>query len=230
MWQGSLENFGHIENIEPGADMAKRWREYSSEYDIHPHLVCDGRRIYQSGPVTKNGQTEYKDGKQVFSDWELMERIPPLGRRHTAASSRYACQAEMVELCAYPANLNADLPSKSGWGTIHLDPQGQNGPAGSVRLELILEASSKEHGQRREFWLDPNRGYVLLREEMSCLNPDSTRKQWIDNSYEFDGFCQSPRGVWYPTIIRWHTDLGVQTRYYHLDFDVELPDELFTPK
>ena len=70
----------------------------------------------------------------------------------------------------------------------------------------------------KRWWLDPNRGYVAVRKEVPSLQYD----------WEYDDFRQSPHGVWYPTVVRWKTEHGVQTKHYYLDFGVKLPDELFT--
>ena len=60
--------------------------------------------------------------------------------------------------------------------------------------------------------------------------------------YEYDGYRQSPRGIWYPTVSRQKNALqskdrskpgGVEFKdlvtYFYLDFNAELPDQVFSP-
>ncbi len=208
------EQTDYVDRVEPGSDMLKWWRERLKLFCIMPYLVCDGRQIDRCG-------IEMEDGKPASSGWKLVEKV--WGRDHSGNSSLCRAPLYLVELRAYPTNLSA----KSGtWlhCTIRLDPRGENGPAGSVRVELLISDVRKPLGHKQQFRLDPERNFVLVREETTDLDPASTDKFGI---HELDDFRQSPRGVWYPTVIRRKTETGVQTSCYYLDFDVELPDELF---
>jgi hypothetical protein len=60
------------------------------------------------------------------------------------------------------------------------------------------------------------------------------------DTYEYGDFQQSPRGIWYPTVVRrknasWNENKQGQTvfrdvvNHYWLDFGADLPDSLFTP-
>jgi hypothetical protein len=208
------ERTDYVARVEPGTDMLKWWRERLKLFCTMPYLVCDGRQIDRCG-------IEMEDGKPASSGWKLVEKV--WDKDHTGVSSLCDSRSYMVELRAYPPSLSA----KSGtWPhcTIQLEPHGENGPAGSVRVEILISDARKPLGHKQQFWLDPQRNFVLVRQETTDLDPASAANFGI---HELDDFRQSPRGVWYPTVIRWKTETGVQTRCYYLDFNVELPDELF---
>ena len=134
--------------------------------------------------------------------------------------------------------------------TAHLDPKGENGPAGSLRVEL----SRTKHGgparpteayHKEEYWLQPKYGYAVVRQVFSdcpAVDEDPRRKE-KRIIYEYDGFRRTPRGVWYPTVLRWKNasssankakpggiEFHDQVTYFYLDFTAELPDELFSTK
>jgi hypothetical protein len=53
---------------------------------------------------------------------------------------------------------------------------------------------------------------------------------------EFDEYKRTPRGIWYPTLMRRKSQkrdgtlvLDVQVTHFAIDFSIELPDRLFTP-
>jgi hypothetical protein len=73
---------------------------------------------------------------------------------------------------------------------------------------------------------------VLVKEEATDLpqaGDDPSKASGRSHGiHEFEGFCQSPRGVWYPTVVHWSPTGTTQTNYYHLDFNVEVSDDLFT--
>ena len=195
------EQTGYVKRVDPKTDMARWWRERLDKYRTEPYLVCDGRRIYRY-------QRETEDGEPPSSGWKLIDTVRP-GKDHTGNSS--FCSPELVELDAYPSNLSTEHAASSHC-RIQLDSLPGNGPEGSVQVTMVAG------GRTQRWWLDPNRGYVAVKKQVPSLQYD----------WEYDDFRQSPRGVWYPTVIRWKTERGVQTRHYYLDFNVKLPDALFT--
>jgi hypothetical protein len=240
LWKGPLENIEHIQHMESEADLAKCWREYSEEFEVSSYLVCDGLHIYRTGPEIKDGQPVLKDGKQVFSDWKVVE-VVQTGKQHTGVSIFCDSRLYMIELFGYAEGLSSRLKS---WPQpqVQIDPTGKNGPAGSLRVELLFAGAPANTYGKEEYWLDPQRGYVAEKRVLSdCTVVDQDSMQNKDPPiYEYDGYCQSPRGVWYPTVIRWKDAIQSQEKgqeeahfsdhvtYFHLDFDVDLSDELFT--
>ncbi|HTU24952.1 MAG TPA: hypothetical protein VMF30_06120 [Pirellulales bacterium] len=219
------------------AQLAAWWRKYLAENQTTPSMVCDGKKVYY------NKGKEQADGSWVGlpTKWKVIHYVRS-GGRHSAASG--------------PGNYNGALIEQSAYGelmagphaTISFDPSGTGGPAGSVLVEVNHFAPGETvpddsgFGTER-YWLDPARGYVLLRREISnCPRIDRDPQQWPkQHVYEYDGFRQSPRGIWYPTVARWknrhrwkdkegNTHFEDSTEVYFLDFSAELPDELFTAR
>ena len=130
--------------------------------------------------------------------------------------------------------------------TTHLDPKGENGPAGSVRVEVQIAhrdtPDDRSVFHKEEFWLQPKYGYAVVKHVYSdcpAVDEDPRRKE-KELVYEYDDFRQTPRGLWYPTVSRCKNAIqsenknkpgGIefhdQVTYFYVDFTAELPDELF---
>ena len=84
------------------------------------------------------------------------------------------------------------------------------------------------------FWLDPMRGYAVVREDN--LHAEPTVKPPTDDGFQslMDQWEQTPSGVWYPTRVGHGliTELkernGTWYRFF-LDFPADVPDDLFKP-
>lgn len=219
-WKGPPSEIIHIEPIGPAFDLGSWWQQRKGEFVTYPHSVCNGSSIYRY-------ETEGAKGKPTPAAWKRKKRVAP--REAHAAVQFGEVRDSLIELRAYPMNLSTELGS---WPSVsaHLDHNGENGPAGSVRIELLHQDGRGR--QRQEFWLDPTRGYVLLKEEATDLpraGDDPSKASGRSHGiHEFEGLRQSPRGVWYPTVVRWSPAGSPQTYYYHLDFNVEVSDDLFT--
>ena len=215
-WNGC--DLEHIEPIGPAFELGSWWQQRKGEFTTFPYFVCDGSCVYQY-------DIERALSKQTPAGWKRKKRVAQ-SEAHTVAEF-WESRNLLIELRAYPSNLSTELGSRSEV-TAHLDPSGRNGPEGSVRIELL-----SEHGrgrQKHEFWLNPTQGYVLVKEETTDL-PIAGETEAPGRSfgvYEFESLRQSPCGVWYPTVVHWTPEGRRQTNYYHLDFNVELPDDLFT--
>lgn len=240
-WLGSSENRQHIQNIGSESDMAACWLEYAREFDVTPHLLCDGRQIYQRFPQMEDNKPLIRDGKQVYSDWSFAGNVAS-GIVHNLSLPMGEMNS-FIEDIAYPTQLCRELTSVAQY-SICVDPKGENGPSDTVRVEVVFyERADHSFVQKRQYWLAPQRGYVVVRLEYFNNFPmdDDPLLKTPHGVYEYDGFRQSPRGVWYPTVIRWKNVIGSenerkpagvepsdQTTYFHLDFHAKLPDELFT--
>ena len=75
-----------------------------------------------------------------------------------------------------------------------------------------------------QIWVDPARSYVSLKYESQT----GDRIERVVN----EKFGQTPSGVWYPTLTRQEIAAGDDLRFrrwFFVDFDAALPDELFSP-
>ena len=75
-----------------------------------------------------------------------------------------------------------------------------DGPDGTVRLQVMFDGSVggsyvADWG-RRSWWLDPRHGYAAVQDQ-SFSEGVMRFDQWD----AYDDFLQSPRGIWYPTLM-----------------------------
>jgi hypothetical protein len=195
------------------------WRKYLAELNMTPIKLCDGKMIYYAeGPSTDSWK------------WKPVGRAEPLAQG--------LARAYAVEGYAYPS---LPVPSEYGTGTLDLHPK--DGPPGTV---LLTVRATRDYGAGayhiQRFWLDPSRGYVTCRHELDGLKQtegEAAKKSAVKDVYVMEDFRRSPKGVWYPTVVRRknasdRNDDGVfetdQVYRFWLDFDVEMPDSLFEPK
>ncbi len=225
---------GDTSHVASGAEMEKWWREHGREVLPEGSVLCDGHRIYEHSfvhpePWWKPSMDPIRQGDGRAAVVEGISR-----------SAEY-----LVELLAYPPRLDPQQMASSPLWTTHFDAKGENGPAGCVRVELQLAknggAGDRNAYHKEEFWLQPKYGYAVVKHVTSdCpeVDEDALRKSII---HEYDGFRQTPRGIWYPTVLRYKIASSTanknrpggieshdQVTYFYVDFTAELPDELFS--
>jgi len=119
---------------------------------------------------------------------------------------------------------------------INVDESPRFGPEGTILFELIQtlhpDVTPIKHVGDREpaaswrYWIDPERGYLVVRREFVDAEGNWTDCTIVEKSKK------SPGGVWYPTqTLRRsrHPDGKInekRTKFY-LDFDVDVADEHF---
>jgi len=226
---------GEPKSAASAADLEKWWRTHARETLPQGAVVCDGRRVYLRDVLARQD-----------SGWKLFCPVTPGEERSRAMSIGESSQC-MVDLLAYPPNLDPQNVAFSPQYTAHLDPKGENGPAGTVRVEIDRgksdNANDRNSYHKEEYWLQPKYGYAVVKYAISgcpAVDEDPQRKQKSD-VYEYDEFRQTPHGVWYPTAVRRKNAShaankakpgGVEYRddvtYIDLDFTAKLPDEIFT--
>jgi hypothetical protein len=229
---------GDTKHVASGDDMEKWWREHGKETLPEGSLLCDGRRVYEHSLVSP--ETGWKP---------LMDPILRQGDARAAAEGVDDSAQYFVDLLAYTPRLDPQQLASSRLYTARLDPKGENGPAGSVRVELLLAnqggPTDRRAYHKEEFWLEPKYGYAVVKHVFSDCpavdeDPLQKEKRLI---YEYDDFRQTPRGMWYPTLSRWKNasqsenknepggvEFHDQITYFYLDFTAKLPDGLFSPE
>ncbi len=210
-----------------GGDTAAWWRKQMKQIEGLPVLVCDGRKVYRA---EFSGNT--------VSSWKT-ERVLRSGEGREAARFFPDAGENLLEYAAYPMLISTAM------STISLDPKGTGGPDKSLLLELNFTNVDDRAYRKMRCWLDPERQYVVLKSEHSGSPAVDRDPQLVPSqkvyAHEYGEFRQSPRGVWYPTEVVWKNGLTPVSpdksqpavpqdlvRSYVLDFEADLPDELFT--
>ena len=186
----------------PPADPRKWWNERLKDSANRPSAICDGRAIYY------NESQEDGDAPR----WKKRYNIDP--NRAFISNIGMATQGR-PDFYAYG---QTPLPSLNQQVTLTANPE--TGPPGSVLL------ATKRIGR---VWLDPARSHVALRYE--------SKVEGRTFRYLMDRFDRTPSGVWYPTFVRWQradaeAEGGFVDNFGYrifVNFDVDLPDELFEP-
>jgi hypothetical protein len=172
-------------------------------------------------------------------------RAAAAGVRVSAGASNAA--EFFVDLLAYPPRLDPQQLASSPLWTTHFDPKGENGPAGSVRVELQLAKRDRPDDRsafhKEEFWLQPKYGYAVVKHVSSDCPAVDEDPLWKEKRiiHAYDDYRQTPHGLWYPTVSRLKNPYrsenkdkpgGVefhdQVTCFYLDFTAELRDELFS--
>ena len=133
--------------------------------------------IQRSGEKERVGKSVHVASAADLRNWwrEYGEEIKTSGvlqrlSRRESNAGRYR-----VELLAYPQTLTFNLQqmASSSLVTAHLDPKGQNGPAGSVRVVLLYShrgaPTDRVLLRKEEYWLQPKYGYAVVKHVRSLL-------------------------------------------------------------
>lgn len=210
---------------EPDTDRVAWWKRQVSHGIYQPVEVCDGKTVYHA----KFSQPD-AHGKQSHS-WVATRRLVP-GEGIDVASQGLV-RNRFPELYAYPVTLNAP----SNLFTVEIDSRPAGGPSDAFLVKYLAAPELKTEGVFRDcrYWVDPGKGYVTRRFVLAGSKQDGVSQS---DAYSMEDLERSPRGIWYPTLVRrkvtqdpppegnW-TDETVHR--FFLDFEAEIPDDLFRP-
>jgi len=202
-----------------------------AQCDQYPRYLCDGRTVYE--------QTWSAFGENSKSSgWHPSRNIAPGDLLSATGGSRVPKDLNL------PAEVYPDRFGTLGW-KYEFDPRPADAP-GCVVCKLSASLATAEPQVAHEwYYVDPRKGYAVVRAELFDLPPGATANPEaspLRSTRVMDGFRQSPRGFWYPTMIR-ATDVAVdqtgrldsgtklarttRTIRYSFDFNAPLPDSLF---
>lgn len=235
------DGLGDTRHVASGDELEKWWRGNGNEVLLAGAVLCDGHRLYEHSFVRP--EPWWQPSMHQITQGE--GRAAAEGARISAGISNAA--EYFVDLLAYPPRLDPQQIASSPLWTTHFDPQGENGPAGSVRVELQLAHQDRPDDRRafhkEEFWLQPNYGYATVKHVFSDCPERDEDPLWKEKRivHEFDDFRQTPCGLWYPTVSRVKNpsrsenknkpdgiEFHDQVTYFYLDFTAQVPDELFS--
>jgi hypothetical protein len=207
----------------PGAqDWGKIFKDQLLLSPPTPLFVCNGATVWE------NTNVQSRDKLQ----WEVSQRTAP----QDLMSGEGLGTLSMAPGAKIASLLFPDLSPKVGW-SFEFDPNPADAP-GYVVLKRSTRVTWPKGSVAHEwYYLDPAMGYAVVRAELFNLPPNtpadpkaSTGRQTI----RMEDFQQSPQGFYYPTVIRdsrpgigGDQPIKSLARYY-FDFNVKLPDSLFT--
>lgn len=199
---------------------------------IIPWYRCDGRAVWEN-----TGQIE-QINNHAMPKWKLSGRAAPqdLMSSNTFAGG-FAPDVHIAGL------LFPDLTPQAGWGFEFVAA-----PADAPGCVLIKRSARGTISIAHEwYYIDPAKGYAVVREELfngPHDTPDDAKSDASQQSMtvSMDGFEHTPHGFWYPTVVRSVTrnakghingqptpagyEMRETTRYL-FDFKTEIPDSLF---
>ncbi|HVW39079.1 MAG TPA: hypothetical protein VHB99_17310 [Pirellulales bacterium] len=225
-WRAEIGHFNEQPpQPEADADRVAWWNEQVRQGKYQPVEVCDGKTVYRDKFDVPDAH-----GKQSHA-WEAVRRLQP--GEGIEVASQGLVRDRFPELYAYPMTLVAP----SSHFTVEIDPHPAEGPNDSLLLKYLATPEFKIDGAffDNRYWVDPGKGYATRRYLMADGHQAGASRS---DAYTMEDFERSPRGIWYPTLVRrkvtmdpppaenW-TDETVMR--FFLDFEAEIPDELFGP-
>lgn len=186
-----------------------------------PLYVCDGMTVWEN--------SVFEPGAKPM--WQLSRHAAP----QDLMSGEGLGILNLAPYVKFASLLFPDLSPKSGW-SFEFDSKLADAP-GCVRIKRSVPTTSREASVSHQWYLiDPAKGHAVVHVELFAL-PPGTRPEagQSEQTLGMEDFRQSPSGFWYPGVIRdtKHAIPGdnqqtTTTVRYQFDFDVDLPDSLFT--
>lgn len=193
------------------------WKAHQGDYTYMVQAICDGEQVYYyqaegnvfapdapRPPKVKLSMTQaINPSDDPFMPW------PDMFAEHVGHPSLWQPTAER---------------------DFTLMPKPDGGPPGTIFLRVhetgLAEA---QHPDLYKLWLNREQDYVALRAEVSVFESTKPRKIAYVETKVIQSLARSPGGRWYPTRV-WRKCSNLpseQVWRYLLEFDVDLPDEMF---
>jgi hypothetical protein len=191
------------------------WRQYAERVTFLPLALSNGEAIYDARISEPDGQ-----GLQKLEGWKLRRKVRP--KDGVGALAQYGYDWALPEFFTYPYVEMLGHPAAAA------DPG--DGPEGTVFFAV----------RKNRYWSDPSKDYAMAKFQ-TVSDPDSQGiAQEITSTCELADFDRTPRGMWYPRLVKQITvgykDAEGQpivmkkTLRFRVDFKAELPEHLFEPK
>jgi hypothetical protein len=202
------------------ADKRAWWKQRCKQLWFLPVEVHDGSTYYWINERPAGSDAAFRINPVVWKQ----KSYHPKAKWNSRQKTRSSCVTTSPLLFAYPQS--ATVPGRPDTD-VQLNASPTEGPPNTVLL------SFRTRSVERRFWVDPARSYITVRSELNS-NQDHGSTQYIVVTQDAD---ESPAGFWYPTLVR-HIEITKNdgktnsieriTRHF-LDFNIELPDDLFKP-
>jgi hypothetical protein len=165
---------------------------------------------------------------------------PPVGSGQTVGPNQLSgpvddpvipwwCQDLLPEQAGHPT-AGLYLPDHDREFLVETRPAG--GPPGTILLRgRDTNPLVKQAADHFRLWIDPQANHLSIRTELRVQDSrDITKVAFID-THVLESVAKSPKGEWYPTRTRQvgHNGQHEVVRSFSIDFEAEIPDELFRP-
>ncbi len=208
--------------IPAGEDPRAWWLAQFKDMKGYPREIWDGKQFWLFDPVFDEPRQPDPDDPRFLrlaglkvTPRQEMDPVDPTSPQHAN---------ELPESYGYD---HLKLGTALNFGAEVADAELDGEPR--LRVDLINRWSKEV--DRRRYWLDPQRGNLIVRKEF-FRGAEPAAATGISEVVEA---AQTPQGLWYPTTMRMPgnsvsledgTRSDTYVRYY-LDFDADIPDELF---
>ena len=205
------------------------WKEHQREFEFIPRVICDGKELwyYYLGNDWKPGIGVPQPGKPDA----MGQTIGPndlLGPSDDPVIPIW-CQDVLPEQAGHP-NSGIGEPDNQREFLVELHASG--GPPGTILLRG-RDSKPLAEGAADYFrlWIDPAADYLSMRSEIRVHEPKNLKKVAFIGTLILEATEKSPQGHVYPTRSRQilHNGQVEMVRKFYMDFEAQLPDELFQP-
>ena len=212
---------------EADADPYAWWMQRFDRLRFVPEEVCDGESIWI---YTVHRRSPTQEEFDAGAPQELI--ITSIERRCWGPIKKDDPRPYNVRLTPKFLGSGGRLPLSSWSYQAEVDPDPQTGPPGTVLLELRNRKKTGDRDYRA--WIDPAKGYLVMRTEMLGVNIGN--KTGVQASV-IDEVGRSPLGHWYPKVFRTEKNVHLSSRdewgdsltVFYVDFDAPMSDGLFDP-
>jgi len=171
---------GPTDEIPEDTDPLQWWHEHVTNADTSIEAISDGIRECTYEPVVGTEMDPKNPGFRLIKSYE--KKFMPFGSPKDPGSQHRTLIPEFV---GYPGSWSTDYV---------LEPNPKDGPENTIRLEF-----SYSNKDKIRYWLDPNRGYLVMRAEYLELRGSEYAVSGSSDTLEV---VQSPSGRWLPELIR----------------------------
>jgi hypothetical protein len=215
----------HKNEVTPeGVDAEAWWLQKAKSMRSYPREIWDGKRLWTFEPNFPNPRGfDPVDPHAVAIDSLTATSSVPMDPGDPRSNA-------FVTLPEYYGHESLNRGASSGFRAETRSEKLNDVPMTVVDIFRTFDRSPKTISPDR-YWLDPQRGNMIVRKD-HFLVPDPEHSV---NPSEVVTAARTPQGLWYPTTVR---EIGSSVSLedgsrgdwycrYYLEFDTDIPDELF---
>ena len=233
------------ESPDASVDPKQWWKDRCQQLWFAPVAVSDGDTLFQNhfmpdgvkSAKIDNHPTMRSPAKWGKTDWK--SRPEPRDWPARTTPIVFAYPRNLVGSFASPLYHTEIIskPAEAPPGTLLVKVTSTSGRVSPDASESPDELPSTRN--QVEYLVDPARSFVVLRESTSTfIEENGEQIIQSESRREMEGFKQSPKGFWYPTVIQdaqtfpQNGRLATMTTVsrFYFDFDVEMSADLFRPR